>query len=211
MMAYWVSLLPRLPAWTVNPSVSLSPPAPLPWVQQHLAGPTLWSTCPGGQSHWRFLEHSCRSSTICTWIHAEAVQGSSAPQAKRNFPDLRLGGWQRLWGHRLCSSRDKPLAFAAAEPGLAVSRWVSLPSSTAPCHLLPWWHCPERQWGHKCFASPQHLLSWACLADTSKLDLNIYRGTWCEMHHSSDPCLRLNHWTVFVILPGYSWEAGWNY
>lgn len=194
MAAYWVSFLPRLPAWAANPAAPLSPPAPF-----HGCSSTLQSPCPGEQSHWRFLEHSCRSSSICSQSHAETVQGSSAPQAKRNFPFLRLGG------HKPCCSRDKPLAFAAAEPRLAVTRWASLPSSTAPCHLLPLtlaWKPQE---------SPQHLLSWACFADTSKLDLDVHRGTWCEVHHSSDPCLRLNRCRVFVILPGYSLEAGWNY
>lgn len=193
MIACWVSLLPRLPARAVNPAAPLSPPAPLGWSRTHLAGAQAQENRVTGAA-----PSALRSS----------LRQFKAPQHHRQKKEI---SWPEAGGYRLCCSRDKPLAFAAAEPGLAASEWASLPSSTAPCHLLPRWHWPGREWGHKCFASPQHLLSWACFAGISKLDLNVRRGTWREMHHSSDPCSRLNHWRAFVILPGYSLEAGWNY
>lgn len=110
MTAYWVSLLPRLPARAVNPAAPLSPPAPLAWVKQH-------PPCPAEQNHWKFLKHSCRTSSICTRIHTETVQGSSAPQAKRKFPDLRLGGWQRLGGTDCAAAGAILLLLQLQSPG----------------------------------------------------------------------------------------------
>ena len=149
-------------------------------------------------SHQRFLEHSCMNNPIYTQINAETVQGFSAPQAKMNFPDLRL--WRRglseaggEQGKGPCWSRNRALCWEEASLLLLQLRMLGrlklggLPCSPAQpfspyAWLFPSWRQPAFDIGLKhsgatsIFHPHSSPLCWACFAHTSKLALNIHRG-----------------------------------